>query len=331
MHTHTSFRRGWLFILCCILLSFSIAATACSSSSEARNSSTVKSSKSSKSSKSTKTETPRDNTPEVLNPQATGSTVYTGDVVAVDASNTAEGYVMVQYNGNNKKVKFQVKTPEGKEYTYLVTNYGEYEVYPLPGGNGRYTLTLLESASIEDDLYAISFTQDIEVSISNEFTPFLYPNKYVNFSADSKAVKKGGSLAKNCYSDLEVVTNIYNFVIKNISYDTEKAENVAYGYTPDVDETLSAKEGICFDYAALMSCMLRTQRIPTRLEVGYAGDIYHAWISCYVDEIGWVDNIIEFDGKNWSLMDPTLAANNKSSDVKKYIGDGSKYVIKYTY
>lgn len=100
---------------------------------------------------------------------------------------------------------------------------------------------------------------------------------------------------------------------------------------PDVDETLSSGKGICFDYAALMAAMLRSQRIPTKLQVGYAGEAYHAWISCYVDEIGWVDNIISFDGKDWSLMDPTLAANNDDDTVKDYIGDGSRYIIKYTY
>lgn len=44
--------------------------------------------------------------------------------------------------------------------------------------------------------------------------------------------------------------------------------------------------------------MLRSQRIPTRLEVGYMGDVYHAWISIYTKETGWVNGIIEFDGKN---------------------------------
>ena len=105
-----------------------------------------------------------------------------------------------------------------------------------------------------------------------------------------------------CGSDLDVVTNIYHYVIENITYDEEKAENVAYGYVPDVDETLSSGKGICFDYAALMAAMLRSQRIPTKLQVGYAGEAYHAWISCYVDEIGWVDNMISFDGKDWSCL-----------------------------
>ena len=115
--------------------------------------------------------------------------------------------------------------------------------------------------------------------------------------------KKGRELAgKDCYSDLDVVTQIYNFVIKNISYDKKKAENVPYGYTPDPDETLDTGKGICFDYAALMSAMLRSQRIPTKLEVGYSGDVYHAWISCYVDEIGWWItslNLMERTGRSW--------------------------------
>ena len=153
----------------------------------------------------------------------------------------------------------------------------------------------------------------------------------MNFHTDSKAVSKGSDLAKDTYSDLDVVQNIYNYVIKNISYDTEKAQNVSYGYVPDIDDTLSSKKGICFDYAALMTSMLRSQNIPTKLEVGYSGDAYHAWISTYIDDKGWVDDIIQFNGNTWQIMDPTLAATNDSAAVKKYVGDGSHYVVKYTY
>jgi len=50
-----------------------------------------------------------------------------------------------------------------------------------------------------------------------------------------------------------------------------------------------------------------------------------------VDEIGWVNGIIEFDGTSWSLMDPTFAANSSESSLKKFIGDGSNYTVKYVY
>ena len=272
---------------------------------------------------------PRDSTPNVLTPSADGVTVYQNDFASIDASNTSQGYVMVKYNGANEKVKLQITCPDQSCYTYLISDRGAYDTFPLTAGNGSYTLQVLEN--VAGDTYTVSLTQSINVSIEDEFLPFLYPNQYVNFHADSQAVSKGSDLAKDTYSDLDVVQNIYNYVIKNISYDTEKAQNVSYGYVPDVDDTLYSKKGICFDYAALMTSMLRSQNIPTKLEVGYSGDAYHAWISTYIDDKGWVDDIIQFDGDTWQIMDPTLAATNDSAAVKKYVGDGSHYVVKYTY
>lgn len=272
---------------------------------------------------------PRDSTPKVLTPSADGVTVYQNDFASIDASNTSQGYVMVKYNGTNEKVKLQITCPDQSCYTYLISDRGAYNTFPLTAGNGSYALQVLEN--VAGDTYTVSLAQSINVNIEDEFLPFLYPNQYVNFHTDSKAVSKGSDLAKDSYSDLDVVQNIYNYVIKNISYDTEKAQNVSYGYVPDIDDTLSFKKGICFDYAALMASMLRSQNIPTKLEVGYSGDAYHAWISTYIDDKGWVDDIIQFNGDTWQIMDPTLAATNDSAAVKKYIGDGSHYVVKYTY
>lgn len=271
----------------------------------------------------------RDSTPRVLTPSADGVTVYQNDFASIDASNTSQGYVMVKYNGTNEKVKLQITCPDQSCYTYLISDRGAYDTFPLTAGNGSYALQVLEN--VAGDTYTVSLAQSINVSIEDEFLPFLYPNQYVNFHTDSKAVSKGSDLAKDTYSDLDVVQNIYNYVIKNISYDTEKAQNVSYGYVPDIDDTLSSKKGICFDYAALMTSMLRSQNIPTKLEVGYSGDAYHAWISTYIDDKGWVDDIIQFNGNTWQIMDPTLAATNDSAAVKKYVGDGSHYVVKYTY
>lgn len=272
---------------------------------------------------------PRDSTPKVLTPSADGVTVYQNDFASIDASNTSQGYVMVKYNGTNEKVKLRITCPDQSCYTYLISDRGAYDTFPLTAGNGSYALQVLEN--VAGDTYTVSLAQSINVNIEDEFLPFLYPNQYVNFHTDSKAVSKGSDLAKDTYSDLDVVQNIYNYVIKNISYDTEKAQNVSYGYVPDVDDTLSSKKGICFDYAALMTSMLRSQNIPTKLEVGYSGDAYHAWISIYIDDKGWVDDIIQFNGNTWQIMDPTLAATNDSAAVKKYVGDGSHYVVKYTY
>lgn len=297
-----------LLLLCCLLL--------CGCSGE-------------KSSGADHSGSPRDNTPQVLTPSADGTTVYQNDYASIDASNVSQGYVMVRYSGSCEKVKVQITGPDENTYTYLLSARNDDTTFPLPAGDGIYTIQVLENVS--GDSYAVSLTQEIDVTPENEFLPFLYPNQYVDFTADSKAVAKGRELAADTWSDLEVVRNIYNFVIENISYDMEKAASVSYGYLPDVDATLADGKGICFDYAALMAAMLRSQGIPTKLEIGYAGDAYHSWISCYVDDQGWVDNIIEFNGHEWQLMDPTLAASNDSASVKEYIGDGSHYVVKYSY
>lgn len=273
----------------------------------------------------------RDNTAQILTPEASGTILFETENISFDASHTAQGYFILTYTGNNEKVKFQIAAPNDVTYTYLVTDRTGEMIFPLTGGSGTYTFSLLESVNAQKNLYAISYTQTLDVLLENDLLPYLTPNIYINFSADSTSVKKGTELAANCYSDLDVIENVYHFVTQNVTYDTAKARSVAYGYIPNPDETLENGTGICFDYASLMTAMLRSQRIPTRLEVGYAGEVYHAWISCYVEEIGWVDNIIEFNGESWSLMDPTLAAGNNSSAVRDYIGDGSKYLVKYTY
>ena len=271
----------------------------------------------------------RDNTPRVRKPSADGTTTYESDSVTIDTSKTREGYLMVQYNGSNPKVKLQLKTPDNNTYTYLLTKRGEYETFPLTSGNGTYSLTVYENVS--GDMYSTAFSQRVAVELKDEFLPFLYPNQYVWFTSQSAAVAKGRELTDGVHSDLEAVEAIYKYVIKEISYDEEKAASVTYGYLPNVDETLSSSKGICFDYAALMCAMLRSQNIPTKLEVGYAGQANHAWISTYLKESGWVDGIIEFDGSSWTLMDPTFAASNSKSALEKYIGDGTNYQVKNSY
>ena len=269
----------------------------------------------------------RDNTPVVLTPVAAGTKTFKCDAATIDASNVSEGYIIVSYNGSSKRVKLQITGTNAITYTYNLTTGPE--VFPLSAGSGDYTVAVYEN--VTGNQYSTAMSETISVTITNTFGPFLYPNQYVNFNASTKTVTKGMELAKSANNDLDVVSNIYNYVISNIAYDYQKAETVQSGYIPDVDSTLSEKKGICLDYASLMSTMLRSQRIPTRLEVGYAGDAYHAWISTYIKDVGWVNGIIQFDGKSWSLMDPTFAANSSAKALKNFIGDGSNYTTKYIY
>ena len=271
---------------------------------------------------------PRQSRYTFLLPEASGLITYGDDIAAIDVSHTEEGYFMARYTGTASKAKLQVTAPTGVVYTYTLYS-DSYETFPLSGGNGDYHIDILEQAY--DDMYALVFSHDLSVTVSDSFKPFLYPNQYTWYTEDSDTVQLGIRLSEQSTGDLDYVEQVYEYIIQNISYDTALATHTPIDYIPDIDGTLTKGTGICFDYAALMTALLRSQGVPTRLEVGYSGTASHAWISVYLEEIGWVDDIIRFDGKSWSLMDPTLAANNTSQATGEYIGDGSNYIVKYSY
>ena len=267
---------------------------------------------------------------KVLTPSAPGLQKYASGAVTLDVSNVSQGYVMLNYAGSNPKVKFRMTMPTGESYTYLVTGYGNYMAYPLTGGNGNYTFAIYESVSMKDNMYSTAFSKSMPVTIENTFLPFLYPNYYVSFQASSACVSKAEALAQGCVNDLDVVAAVYHYIKDNIVYDNAKAATVQSGYAPFPDSILAVKKGICFDYASLMAAMLRSQGIPTRLEVGYVGSLYHAWISCYMKDVGWIDGIIQFDGSSWTLMDPTMAVGQSAASLEKFIKSNT-YSIKYIY
>lgn len=272
----------------------------------------------------------RDNTPQVLVPTADGEVIYEAQDVCMDASNLSEGYVMVKYTGGAEKVRMLLDTPTGDTYNYLMPVDGTYAVFPMSDGNGTYKVSVYEN--VAEDKYAEIFAQEIEVMLRDETRVFLYPNRYVDFTAENEAVKKGAELVAQTTSDLEAVEAVYRYVTENITYDYDKAETVEAGYLPVVDATLQEGKGICFDYASLMAAMLRSQRIPTRLEIGYAGTLYHAWISVYIEDQGWIDNVIVFDGEAWVLMDPTLVSYAKEETIRDHMENADSYYdMRYKY
>lgn len=265
----------------------------------------------------------------LLLPQASGTLVKTSDKAEIDYSNTADGYVMVRYKASTtKRLKAQVKGPT-TTYTYNLTA-GKWETFPLSDGNGSYQIVVYENVS--GTKYATVLSQSCTVTLKDEFAPFLRPNQYVDYSNAVNTVAKAKELTAGMTDPLAKVQAVYNYVVKNITYDKQKAATVQSGYLPVLDTVLATKTGICFDYAALMTGMLRSQGVPCKLVVGYAGTAYHAWISVWSEENGWIDGVIYFDGVNWQRMDPTFASSGKqSASIMQYIGDGKNYTTKYIY
>ena len=265
----------------------------------------------------------------LLLPVASGAKTEKNAKAVIDYSNTADGYVMVQFTAaSSVKLKVIVKGP-ATDYQYNLTA-GKWATFPLADGNGTYKVTVYEQTS--GNKYATVLSKEFSVTLKDEFAPFLRPNQYVNFTENSKAVAKGAELCQGITDNLKKVEKIYDYVVNNLTYDTQKAASVQSGYLPNVDAVMDSGKGICFDYAALMASMLRSQEVPCKLVVGYTGDVYHAWINVWSEEDGWVEGLIYFDGKVWKLMDPTFASSgNQSNKIMEYIGNGANYKAKYLY
>jgi len=267
----------------------------------------------------------------VLELSAPGTALKENDEAAIDYSNLKDGYVMARWkSGGQARIKVLVKGPSGVSYQYNLRTDGIYEAFPLSDGNGKYTIGIYQNVS--GSKYATSLSVSVDVALSDEFAPFLRPNQYVNFNSESSAVKKAAELCAGLTDNLEKVQVVYQYVIDHVVYDYDKAKTVQSGYLPNVDDTLSTGKGICFDYAALMSAMLRSQNVPVKLVVGYTGELYHAWISVYSETEGWIEGKIYFSGTVWKLMDPTFASNGKTDNsVLDYINNEANYQAKYLY
>ena len=267
----------------------------------------------------------------VLSPTASGKETRKNSSTVIDYSNARDGYIMVSWlGGGSDKLKVLIKGPGGTQYQYNLRTDGQYETFPLSDGSGSYSVGVYKN--ISGTQYSTVLSCAVDASLTDEFAPFLRPNQYVNYTSDSKAVAKAAELCAGVTDNLEKVAKVYSFVVSNITYDKEKAKTVQSGYLPVIDDTLATGKGICFDYAALMSAMLRSQNVPVKLIVGYTGSVYHAWINVWSEKDGWVEAKIYFDGKQWKLMDPTFASSgNQSDSIMQYIGNGDNYTAKYQY
>ena len=267
--------------------------------------------------------------PQLIGVEASGVLEERSEEAVVDYSNTSDGYVMVQYlNAQSKRLKVQVKGPT-TTYTYNLKPEA-WTTFPLSDGNGEYQVLVYEN--VVDNKYAVILSTEFSVELEDEFAPFIRPNQYVDYLCAKNTIVKAEELMGQLEDPLMKVEAVYDYVVENISYDHDKAAAVKSGYLPVLDEVLASGKGICFDYASLMTGMLRSQGVPCKLVVGYAGSVYHAWINVWSEETGWIDGVIYFDGKMWHRMDPTFASSgNQSDSIMEYIGDGTNYTEKYLY
>lgn len=202
------------------------------------------------------------------------------DSKAFAIKNNQNGSISVQAKKSlDKKTKVMIEK-DGQKYSYILRSS---EDLPLQFGNGEYKVTIMEN--VEGNQYKLIDSQSVELELGNENEVYLNSIQLIDWSKDMASIKKAKELAKSVSSDMEKVQLVHDYIVNNVRYDYDKAQNVKPGYLPSIDETMSSSKGICYDFASLNASMLRSLDIPTKLVMGYKSDIgsYHAWNEAYVD------------------------------------------------
>ena len=218
---------------------------------------------------------------DVLMPEASGkSTVKKGDLV-VDNSHMDQGYIMVKAKASKKRYKVRITT-SGAKLNYDLNSDGEYEVFPLQFGNGKYEIGLYRQAS--GTKYEAVGKASLKVKMEDELSCFLYPNQYVNYTAETPCVVAASEMCAGMTSQSEIFKTVCKYIKNNFVYDFIKSVTVGKGVLPDIDGCWANKMGICQDLSAMTCAMLRSQGVPARLMIGTLGvNTYHAWVMAVVN------------------------------------------------
>lgn len=212
----------------------------------------------------------------------------------IDTSKASSGTIRVRQNGNPTKVKVLVYfNGSSKYYQYTIPTNNTWTSIPLQSGSGTYKVRFMKQ--VNGNSYSQMYSVTFQVGMQNANSAYLNPSQYVVYNSGSACVAKAKSLVAGAGSDAQKVSKIYSYIVNNISYDYDKMKNLPSGYLPNPDSTLSSRKGICFDYAALMAAMLRSQGVACKLVIGNADGQYHAWNMVYVNG-------------GWQLYDPTFGA-----------------------
>lgn len=250
---------------------------------------------------------------------------YSNEKAAVDASRLSEGLVSVRYTGpEGTRVKVRLTKAEGRAYSYDLNSAGRAETFALTQGDGTYTLEVLEH--LRENRYEPVHTVALEVALTDEKAPFLASSQFVCYAPDSEAVRLAGELTQGLDSDSEKTAVLFDYVVDHLSYDGEKTQQVEPGYLPDLDRTLAEGKGICFDYAALLCAMLRSQGVPCKLVMGDAGNLYHAWVEVWCETAGRIGEDIPLPAGEWTLLDPTFVSNSgRSPEIMAFVTRPENY------
>ena len=88
-------------------------------------------------------------------------------------------------------------------------------------GSGSYTVVVYEQ--VEGNSYAQVLSKSIQANMSDEYAPFLSPNRYSWYTQDSQVVALAQELCAGLSTDREKAQTVYDYVVSTMTYDYMEA------------------------------------------------------------------------------------------------------------
>ncbi len=253
-------------------------------------------------------------------------TVFAADAVFTDHENGVVDAVCT--NDEKVDVKIVVQKDGGKQYKYDVPVGDNTLSIPLTQGNGDYRIYLVKK-NTTNSKYAVLQSKVFTLSLEDDNIAFLTSSVIIDWDTTNDAIKKAKSLTSKSKNADQKLNAIYDYIVKNYSYDYDKSDTIDEEYAnrqyiPDIDSTYSTKDGICYDISVLFASMLRSVDIPAKVVTGFTPNAttYHAW-----------NNVYYAKKKDWKVVDATydlqMYAAKKKYTMFKNAKDYSQ--IEYTY
>lgn len=176
----------------------------------------------------------------------------------------------------------------------------EYSIEPFrfftKNGRRYAEIIIYNPGRIEKLVITISaelYRYDLQTAMSNKeknqfqesgLEEFLKEEKYLE-KTDSKI--RGIARSITGSSEIEIVRNIYNYVLDNMEYVIQGKKDRG------VLHALKYKKGDCSEYADLFVSLCRAKKIPARVVTGISVQAdrktaKHNWSEVYLEKYGWV-------------------------------------------
>ncbi len=133
-----------------------------------------------------------------------------------------------------------------------------------------------------------------DYNLSADHFDMIEPSKFARPSAQLSAFAAGHDLDKPEADPLTALKRLSHTIFASFEYEPGVTE-----VDSPIDDALSARRGVCQDFAHIMIAVARGWGIPARYVSGYlfhrrknehrsGEDASHAWIEAYMPSLGWI-------------------------------------------